>query len=241
MYTTVLLLHSWLRWVALVAGVAATVLAMRGTPGPTGDARRPLGAGVVSLDLQMLLGLLLYFVVSPTMAAIRENFGASMKDPVARFWAVEHITTMMVAVVVVHVGRVLGAEGDAGFEADEAVRLLRHRDGADAAGDSVARHARRTRRCSASSRFWLRRMRTSGFSRTRLSMNESELVTVATFPSAVDAEIAKGVLDEVGIESMIRSDNAGGMYPSISGAEFVVRAEDAEKAAEALGLGSIQS
>jgi hypothetical protein len=56
----------------------------------------------------MLLGLLLYLVVSPNMAAIRANFGASMKDPAARFWAVEHLTMMVVAVVLVHVGRVLG-------------------------------------------------------------------------------------------------------------------------------------
>jgi predicted membrane-bound mannosyltransferase len=30
-----------------------------------------------------------------------------MKDPVARFWAVEHITTMLGAVIAAHVGRVL--------------------------------------------------------------------------------------------------------------------------------------
>jgi hypothetical protein len=67
-------------------------------------------------------------------------------------------------------------------------------------------------------------------------MDSDELVTVSTFPSAVDAEIAKGALDDAGIESMIRSDNAGGMYPPLDGAELVVRAEDVEKAAEVLGL-----
>ena len=65
-------------------------------------------AFVSALDLQLLLGLLLYLVLSPNMAEIRANFGTSMKDPVARFWAVEHITSMLVAVVLVHVGRVLG-------------------------------------------------------------------------------------------------------------------------------------
>ena len=65
-------------------------------------------------------------------------------------------------------------------------------------------------------------------------MKATELVTVSTFRSIVDAEIAKGVLDDAKIESMIRSDNAGGMYPAIGGAELVVRAEDAEKADEAL-------
>lgn len=46
--------------------------------------------------------------------------------------------------------------------------------------------------------------------------------------------MAKGLLDEAGIESMIRSDNAGGMYPSLAGVELLVRAEDLERATEAL-------
>jgi hypothetical protein len=65
-------------------------------------------------------------------------------------------------------------------------------------------------------------------------MKSSDLAVVSTFPSAVDAQIAKGILDEVGIESMIRADNAGGMYPAIGGAELLVRSEDVEKAKDAL-------
>jgi len=65
-------------------------------------------------------------------------------------------------------------------------------------------------------------------------MKSSNLIAVSTFRSTADAQIAKGVLDEAGIESMIRSDNAGGMYPAMAGADLVVRAEDADKAASAL-------
>jgi hypothetical protein len=65
-------------------------------------------------------------------------------------------------------------------------------------------------------------------------MKSSELVTVSTFRSTADAQIAKGVLDEEGIESIIRSDNAGGMYPPLAGADLLVRSEDLEKATEAL-------
>lgn len=65
-------------------------------------------------------------------------------------------------------------------------------------------------------------------------MKSSDLVVVATFRSTTDAQIAKGILDEAGIESMIRADNAGGMYPAISGAELLVRTEDVQKANEAL-------
>jgi hypothetical protein len=60
------------------------------------------------------------------------------------------------------------------------------------------------------------------------------LIALSTFRSVADAQIAKGVLDEAGIESMIRADNAGGMYPAISGAELLVRSEDIDKAQNAL-------
>ena len=110
MYTTILALHSWIRWIALIAGIGATIMAMRGSSGPSGDSRLDRWglALVTALDVQMLLGLIMYLAVSPIMDAIRANFGAAMKDPVARFWAVEHIGSMLVAVILVHVGRVLG-------------------------------------------------------------------------------------------------------------------------------------
>src|ERR1700682_5548902 len=106
MYSVVLLLHSWLRWVALAAGIGATAAAAASPPG--GGSDRPGLVFMISMDLQMLLGLLLYAFLSPTTAAIFMDFGAAMKAPVARFWAVEHVTMMLAAVVVAHVGRVLG-------------------------------------------------------------------------------------------------------------------------------------
>jgi hypothetical protein len=65
-------------------------------------------------------------------------------------------------------------------------------------------------------------------------MTASDLIVLSTFGSTIEAQIAKGILDETGIESMIRADNAGGMYPAISGAELLVRAEDIDKATEVL-------
>lgn len=66
-------------------------------------------------------------------------------------------------------------------------------------------------------------------------MTNSDLVVVSRFRSTADAQIAQGILDEVEIASMIRSDNAGGMYPALAGAELLVRAEDVERASETLG------
>jgi hypothetical protein len=120
MYSTFLLLHSWLRWLALIAGVVATFAALRKGEG-TQQGLQSLRAAerwglifMITLDVQMLLGLLLYGLFSPYTAAAMNDFGAAMRDPVLRFWAVEHFTMMLAAVVLVHVGRVLARKtGDA--------------------------------------------------------------------------------------------------------------------------------
>jgi len=47
----------------------------------------------------------LYFFVSPLTKAAFANFGAAMKNADLRFYAVEHILMMLIALVVVHIGR----------------------------------------------------------------------------------------------------------------------------------------
>lgn len=107
MYPFVLMLHSWIRWVAIVAGVGAVLGALRAR----GDDDRPAEwwglLFMTTLDVQLLLGLLLYLVVSPNMQMVRAHFAESMQIPQLRFWAVEHITAMVAAVALAHVGRVL--------------------------------------------------------------------------------------------------------------------------------------
>jgi hypothetical protein len=115
MYTLVLILHSWIRWVAVAAGIGATLTLLTGQQSvsrPDSSDRWGL-IFLIAMDVQLLLGLLLYFVLSPVTAVIRQDFGAAMRDPVARFWAVEHIGSMVIAVVLVHVGRVLGRKAPA--------------------------------------------------------------------------------------------------------------------------------
>jgi hypothetical protein len=108
MYTVVLALHSWVRWLALVAAFGTALAALRGkVEGSNSLADRWGMIAMMALDIQLLLGVLLYVVVSPNMKPILENFGAAMKDPTARFWAVEHASTMFGAIALAHVGRVL--------------------------------------------------------------------------------------------------------------------------------------
>src|SRR3954453_11358709 len=108
MYTTLLAVHSWVRWLALIAVVGTTLAAVRGkVAGASSLADRWGMVAMMALDIQLLLGLLLYFVVSPNMKAILDNFGGAMRDPALRFWAVEHTVSMFAAIALAHVGRVL--------------------------------------------------------------------------------------------------------------------------------------
>ena len=123
MYTTVLTLHSWIRWIALVAGFGVTTAALRGkVEGATSLADRWGLFAIMALDIQMLLGLLLYLVLSPNMQAILNDFGGAMRDSATRFWAVEHTSAMLAAVVLAHVGRVLARK--AATTAAKRTRLL---------------------------------------------------------------------------------------------------------------------
>ena len=123
MYTTVLAVHSWVRWIALIAVVGTTLAAVRGKVGGIDSLADRWGmVAMMALDIQMLLGLLLYFVVSPNMKAILDNFGGAMKDPALRFWAVEHTASMFAAIALAHVGRVLARK--AATPAAKRTRLL---------------------------------------------------------------------------------------------------------------------
>lgn len=111
MYTAVLTIHSWMRWVTLLTAVAATLNALR-TPAAT-DERLPGRLYdtlfMAAVDLQVLFGLVLYFGLSPFTRQAMENFGTAMADSGLRFWAVEHVTGMVIAIVLVRAGRVMGA------------------------------------------------------------------------------------------------------------------------------------
>ena len=108
MYSAALLLHSWLRWAAILLGIVTTVaLVSDSTLSERSPGNRFAMILMMVLDTQMLVGLILYFALSPFTREAMQNFGAAMKDPALRFWAVEHISMMMLAIVLVHVGRVL--------------------------------------------------------------------------------------------------------------------------------------
>ncbi len=121
MYVALVIIHSWLRWLVLLAGFNALLRAIGGAragrswaPGDE-QASRWL---VILFDIQFLIGLILYIGLSPLTQNAFNDFGAAMRDPQLRFWAVEHIAGMLIASALLHVGRA---------RARKASELTRHR------------------------------------------------------------------------------------------------------------------
>lgn len=108
-YSVLLFLHSWLRWFVLGAGLVAVYRGYVGWTGRRAFAKgdNALGASYVGfMLLQLIVGLGLYFGLSPYGLKAMKVAGA-VKDPVVRFFGMEHITVMIVAVVVAQIGRTL--------------------------------------------------------------------------------------------------------------------------------------
>lgn len=109
MYEPLLTIHSYLRWVLLGLFVAVLVVAVggwrRGGAWGSRESRLSL-ALVITLDLQLLLGLLLYMGISPITAAAFRDAGAAMKDGVLRFWMVEHVFLVTVAATCAHLAKI---------------------------------------------------------------------------------------------------------------------------------------
>jgi hypothetical protein len=108
MYTGFLDLHNTLRWLLLLSLTVTLVKYLAGWLGnqPWKKVDNILGIVFTSLmDVQLLAGLVLYFFLSPVTKMAFSNFGAAMKNANLRFYAVEHLSMMLIAVVLVHIGR----------------------------------------------------------------------------------------------------------------------------------------
>ena len=110
LYSNLLALHSALRWIALAAAIIAFGVAASGwnaTKPADARLRRWSLTFVITMDLQLLVGLILYFAVSPLVKMAFQNMAVAMKDHELRFFTVEHTTYMLIAIVLAHVGGAL--------------------------------------------------------------------------------------------------------------------------------------
>jgi len=78
--------------------------------GPSQFDNRMVNINVWVFRIQLLIGLILYAFLSPITQAAFADFKAAMKNAELRYFAVEHITLMIVAVVLAHLIKILPAK-----------------------------------------------------------------------------------------------------------------------------------
>ncbi len=97
-------LHSGWRYVVLALVLVSIVTAFAGWFGKKDytEGNRKLNLfSMISMHIQLLIGLALYFMSPKVMLG---DFGAAMKNSVARYWTVEHALMMIIAIVIITIG-----------------------------------------------------------------------------------------------------------------------------------------
>jgi len=109
-YSITLFLHSWNRWLILIAGIIVIASAIKGITSKSDYSHFQRKWALIflsSLHLQLLIGLIMYFFLSPLTLQAMGDFGAAMKDSVLRFWAVEHAFVNLIAIGLAQTGSIL--------------------------------------------------------------------------------------------------------------------------------------
>lgn len=107
-------LHSYNRYLLLAALLFVLYRSFSGWLGnkPYEKADNAASAALLGLThLQLLLGLILYFGTSPYTTG-----PGSMKDPWVRYFKAEHIAAMLIAVVLIQLGRTFSKKATPGVE-----------------------------------------------------------------------------------------------------------------------------
>src|SRR5438046_2117002 len=110
MYNFLLHLHSAGRWLVLLLLLFAIFNSMIAGSRPfiRSDARTGTIL-VIFADLMFLIGLALWFFGSKGYKMIQAmGMSAAMKNPTVRFFAIEHITMMLIAIILLHIGKAQG-------------------------------------------------------------------------------------------------------------------------------------
>jgi hypothetical protein len=108
-------MHSSLRWAVLAVLIYALFRAISGLRSgkPFGEDDRKAGLlTTIVCDLQLLMGLALYFLGPMGLKNIQNNgMSTVMQNPLARFFAVEHLSMMLLAIILIHIGSARSKRG----------------------------------------------------------------------------------------------------------------------------------
>ena len=107
METGLLHLHSFLRWVILLLLLVAILRSAMNINGIFTSGDRKIGLFLmITCDIMLLIGLYQWFTGPWGMKAIESNgMKGAMADAGTRFFAVEHFVGMLLAIILVHIGK----------------------------------------------------------------------------------------------------------------------------------------
>lgn len=110
LYTILQQAHSVGRWVVLLLLLFALLRHLTAGNRNFTHADQKVGLFLtIFADIMLLVGIYLYFAGPWGYSQISENgMGAAMKNPVSRFFAVEHTIGMLLAIVLLHIGKAQG-------------------------------------------------------------------------------------------------------------------------------------
>ncbi len=104
----ILVIHNLLRWAILFAAIWTVINAITGVTGKRAFSKADNLSNLLFMiffDVQLLAGLALYF--HNGWFNRLKDLGNNMKDPVSRFFTMEHMSMMILAWILVHVGRAM--------------------------------------------------------------------------------------------------------------------------------------
>ncbi len=99
-------LHSFLRWVILILLLLAIFKSAGAGNKPFTNGHRKLGLGLlISCDVMLLVGIYQWFTGAYGLKSIQTNgMSEVMKNAQLRFFAIEHLIGMVIAIILVHIG-----------------------------------------------------------------------------------------------------------------------------------------
>jgi hypothetical protein len=99
-------LHSFLRWVILILLLIAIYKSFADRSKAYTPGHKKTGMFLmICADIMLLLGLYQWFTGPWGLKSIQTNgMGVVMKNSVLRFFAVEHLIGMLIAIILIHVG-----------------------------------------------------------------------------------------------------------------------------------------
>lgn len=110
MYEYLLIAHNWLRWIIFIFLLINIFRHVSNTNKPWEKADNSLGSFLmIAAHITLLIGLYQWAVGPWGLQLIQQNgMGVVMKNKAMRFWAIEHITGMLIAIVLITIGKGVG-------------------------------------------------------------------------------------------------------------------------------------